>query len=50
MSDVKPRSVVVLSLDGTERTDLKTGTFLWGILLFGLGIAVGRWSVKWRKP
>lgn len=38
------RGTVVLSIDGTDQENLKSGVMLIGLLLLVTGIAIGRWT------
>jgi hypothetical protein len=44
-----PRGAVVLSLSGTERTELTTGAILWASLLVSSGFALGVWFGRRKK-
>jgi hypothetical protein len=44
-----PRGAVVLSLSGTERTELTTGAILWATVLVSSGFALGVWFGRRKK-
>ena len=46
--DTLPRGLTVLSLSGTDRSELRFGLITWGALLFAAGYVVRGWVVK--KP
>ena len=44
-----PGGSVVLSLSGTERTELTTGAILWATLLVSTGFTIGLWFGRRKK-
>lgn len=45
-ADTLPPGATVLSLRGTDRSELRKGVALWGLLIFGVGLAGGYYLGK----